>query len=93
MTPIKAGRVILEVGGKAEFEEVQPFLNRICKYLPCHAIAISQGYLDDYLKELAELKEKNINPVTRERMAELNLANSHDVMTKYDKYWQFKFEY
>lgn len=84
--------MILEVGGKAEFEEAQPFLNRICKYLPCHAIAISQEGLDEYLKEMAEKKE-NINPVTRERMAQLNLANSHDVMSKYDHFWQFKFEY
>lgn len=93
MTPIKAGRVILEVGGKAEFEEVQHFMNRICKYLPCHAVAMSQEGLEEYLKECAEKREKNMNPVTRERMAELNLGNSHDVMTKYDKFWKFQFEY
>jgi len=92
VTPIKAGRVILEVGGKAEFEEVQHFLNRVCKKLPCHAIAISQEELDEYRKEFEEKKSKNLNPITRHRMAELNLCNSHDVMSKYDKFWQFQFE-
>lgn len=81
------------MGGKVEFEEVQHYLNRVCKCLPCHAIAISQEGLDEYVKELQEKKLKNLNPVTRERMAELNLCNSHDVMSKYDKFWQFQFEY
>lgn len=28
-SPVKAGRIIIEVGGKIEFEEVYPFLNRV----------------------------------------------------------------
>ena len=30
-TPVRAGRVILEVGGNVYWEEVRPWLNRICK--------------------------------------------------------------
>lgn len=33
-TPVKAGRIIIEVGGKVEFEEVYPFLNRV-SFLMC----------------------------------------------------------
>ena len=93
MTPIKAGRVIIEIGGKIEFEEVAHFMFRICKYLPCHAIAISYDDLEQYKLDYADKKLLNKNPITRERMAELNLCNSHDVMSKYDRFWKFHFEY
>lgn len=28
-TPVKAGRIVIEVGGKCEYSEVYPFLNRV----------------------------------------------------------------
>lgn len=37
VTPIKAGRVIVEVGGKCEFEQVFPFLNEVAHILPFKA--------------------------------------------------------
>ena len=37
VTPIKAGRVIVELGGKCEFEEAFPFLNEVAHILPFKA--------------------------------------------------------
>ena len=37
VTPIKAGRVIVEVGGNCEFEQVFPFLNEVAHILPFKA--------------------------------------------------------
>ncbi|CAL1279816.1 unnamed protein product [Larinioides sclopetarius] len=61
-TPVKAGRVILEVGGKVEYEEVFPFLNRVAKKMPFDAIPVSQTILEELEKEAMGLHESNINP-------------------------------
>ncbi|XP_042903474.1 large ribosomal subunit protein uL16m [Parasteatoda tepidariorum] len=61
-TPVKAGRIVIEVGGKAEYEEVFPFLNRIAKKMPFDAIPVSQEILEEIEQEADDLHRKNINP-------------------------------
>ncbi|GFU43269.1 39S ribosomal protein L16, mitochondrial [Trichonephila clavipes] len=61
-TPVKAGRIIIEVGGKVEYEEIYPYLNRVAKKMPFDAMPISQEILESLEKEADELHQKNINP-------------------------------
>ncbi|GFU33280.1 39S ribosomal protein L16, mitochondrial [Nephila pilipes] len=61
-TPVKAGRIIIEVGGKVEYDEVHPYLNRVANKMPFDAIPVSQEILESLEKEANELHERNINP-------------------------------
>ena len=92
-TPVKAGRVIVEIGGQCEFEEVQCYLESVAQKLPCYAMATSQQLIDEYRQKYQQLKQENINPITKERVAQLQMGNSSRLMSKYDKMWDFYFEY
>ena len=46
VTPVKAGRVIVEVGGKVLWEEIRPVLNFIAAKLPFDAMAVSQEQME-----------------------------------------------
>jgi hypothetical protein len=63
-TPIRAGRVICEVGGKVYWEEVRPWLKRFAKLLPFEAIAVNTEILSKLDEEEEKLKDTNVNPVT-----------------------------
>jgi large subunit ribosomal protein L16 len=90
---VKAGRVIVELGGHCEFEEVKFFLESVALKLPCYAWATSQEELGEYEQKLAELQAQNINPITKERVARLKMNDSKLVMSNYDKLWNFNYEY
>ncbi len=45
-TPVRAGRVILEVGGNIHWEEVRMWLNQACKKLPFECVAVNKDMLD-----------------------------------------------
>lgn len=92
-TPVKAGRVIVELGGHCEFEEVRFFMEAVAQKLPCYAWATSQEELEDYKQKMQESKESNINPITKERVAKLKMNDSEHIMSKYDKMWNFNYEY
>lgn len=92
-TPVKAGRVILELGGHCEFEEVKFFLEAVAQKLPCYAWATSQVELKEYEQKYEQLQLENINPVTKERIGKLKMNNSKYVMSNYDKMWNFNYEY
>lgn len=42
VTPVRYGRLIVELGGKIELEEVEPFLSQVVKKLPFPAKVRSQ---------------------------------------------------
>ncbi|XP_034251636.1 39S ribosomal protein L16, mitochondrial [Thrips palmi] len=64
VTPIKEGRIIIEVGGKCSYEEVKPWLEQIARLLPFKAEAVDMKTILAK-KKLEELEEKrNINPIT-----------------------------
>jgi hypothetical protein len=67
-TPIKAGRVICEVGGKVYWEEVNPWLKRFAANLPFEAIAVNTEILQKLNDEEERLKEANTNPVKSMRI-------------------------
>ena len=62
-TPVKAGRVILEVGGKCYWEEINPWLKRFAAMLPFEAIAVNAQILETLNSEEERLHEQNVNPV------------------------------
>ena len=91
VTPIKAGRIIMELGGKCEFQEALPFLREIAEKLPFKAKAVSQEMLDAEAARAKELAEANINPYTVEYVIRNNMGGCHNWISPYDKKWFFKY--
>ncbi|XP_032683258.1 39S ribosomal protein L16, mitochondrial [Odontomachus brunneus] len=87
VTPIKAGRIIIEVGGTCEYFEVKRVLERIASILPFKAMAVSQEILDQ--KEAKEnwLEENNDHLWTWKYMVKNNMIGCHKWISPSDKKW------
>jgi len=92
-TPIRAGRVILEVGGNVYWEEVQPWLENVCKMLPFEAIAVNKDLLERLNKEEKRLQEANENPYSFEWMVRNNVFDCQRYLSPYDQKWFGRFVY
>lgn len=86
-TPIKAGRVIIEVAGQSHYGEVFKFLNNICQLLPIDARAISQTEMENLEKEKLELEAKNYNPFKFRECVRKNFSNAQKHLDKYEYAW------
>lgn len=94
MTPIKAGRVILEVGGKVSWEEVKPWLSNVAKMLPFEAIAVNDDILTKLdAEEKRLLHTENKNPITFEWLVRNNIRDCLRFVSPYDQKWFGKFVY
>jgi len=92
-TPVRAGRVIMEVGGKAEWMEVQPWLQVIAGKLPFKALAVSAEYLKKLREEEERLTKANQNPITFEWLIRNNIMNCQLKFSEYDRRWFGRFTY
>lgn len=92
VTPVRVDRIIVEMGGDVEFEEVRPILDGVCKKLPFKAWAVSQELLEK--KELEDDFEKthNLNPFTLEFLIKNNMQGCNTWMSKYEKMWYMKYK-
>lgn len=84
VTPVKARQVIVEVGGKASFEEVYQFLKIAAQNLPMPAIAVTHERLKMMYEEERRIEEENENFITFREIAEKNLQGMRSYLTKYD---------
>lgn len=92
VTPVKAGRLLVEMGGRCEFKEVQSFLNQVAHKLPFPAKAVSRETLEKMRKDQEERERNNQNPWTFERIATANMLGIRKVLSPYDlthkgRYW------
>lgn len=91
VTPIKANRVIIEVGGECEYFEVKRFLEEIAAKLPFKAMALSHEMLENMRAEEKRLEEENLNPWTMKYIIQNNLGGCHDWISPVDKKWFGKY--
>lgn len=92
VTPVRAGRLIVEMGGRCEFKEVQGFLDQVAHKLPFPAKAVSRETLEKMRKDQEERERNNQNPWTFERIATANMLGIRKVLSPYDltqkgRYW------
>ncbi len=85
VTPVKAGRVIIEVGGKVLWEEVEPWLAQLCKKLPFRAMAISKDLMERLDAEERRLEEVNENPYTFEWLVRNNIFDCQRFLSPRDQ--------
>ncbi|XP_075282194.1 large ribosomal subunit protein uL16m [Opisthocomus hoazin] len=92
VTPVKSGRLVLEVGGRCEFGEVKPFLKQVAEKLPFPAVPVSRDGLRQQRREEEERRLNNQNPWTFERVVTANMLGMRKYLSPYDlrlkgRYW------
>lgn len=91
VTPVRAGRIIVEVGGKCEFREVRNFLQTYANQLPFKARAVSQEMLEREEKENIEREKSNLNPFTMKYVIQNNFGGIHRYLSPWDHKWFGKY--
>jgi len=90
--PVKAERVLLEIGGECEFIEVYPMLKEIVRILPFQARIITHKSVQDR-EEREEWREKsNLNPFNFKHVAQNNILGCHQHLNRYDHMWYNKYQ-
>lgn len=91
VTPVKSGRVILEMGGTCEFQEVEPILTQVANQLPFKAIAVSKEILEEMKLEEERNEKANQNPFTMKYVIQNNLSGCHRWLSPVDFKWYGKY--
>lgn len=84
VTPVRYGRLIVEVGGKVELGEVEHILKEVAKKLPFPAKVMSKESLEAMHKEQAEREQNNQNPWTFKEIALGNMMGLRKVLSPFD---------
>ncbi|KAM9765161.1 large ribosomal subunit protein uL16m [Menidia menidia] len=84
VTPVRYGRLIVEVGGKVELGEVEHVLTEVAKKLPFPAKVMSRESLEAFQKAQDELEQNNQNPWTFKRIAQGNMMGIRKVLSPFD---------
>ncbi|XP_030024742.1 39S ribosomal protein L16, mitochondrial [Manduca sexta] len=91
VTPIKAGRIILEVGGKCEYAEVYQMLKIVAERLPFKAEAVSYEIMQEKAAKEKWEEENNQNPYTMKYLIQNNMGGCHKELSPYDHRWYGKY--
>lgn len=86
-TPVRAGRVLIEIAGIGEFGEVERILSTICKKMPLYAMPISQTMMDDIKREKMEIDANNYNPFEYRDLVRRNFSDSQRFTSPKDALW------
>ncbi|XP_066517667.1 39S ribosomal protein L16, mitochondrial [Hoplias malabaricus] len=84
VSPVKSGRLIVEVGGHIELGEVESVLNEVAKKLPFPAKVMSRESLAAMHQQQAEKEANNQNPWTFQRIARSNMLGIRKVISPFD---------
>ena len=90
--PVKSGRILFELAGKMEYEEVERFLTDIANKMPFKARPVNQALLDDEAAEERYIMQNNINPFTMKYMIENNMRGIQAYCGAYDYLWYGKYQ-
>lgn len=82
--PVRYGRLIMEVGGKVELEEVEAFMTQVAKKLPFPAKVVTRKSLEEMHKQQAEMEQNNQNPWTFNKIAKGNMLGIRKVLSPFD---------
>ncbi|XP_008290737.1 large ribosomal subunit protein uL16m [Stegastes partitus] len=84
VTPVRCGRLIVEVGGKVELGEVQHILTEVAKKLPFPAKVMTRESLADLQEKQADMKQNNQNPWTFKQIVQGNMLGIRRVLSPFD---------
>ncbi|XP_066561918.1 large ribosomal subunit protein uL16m isoform X2 [Amia ocellicauda] len=84
VTPVRCGRLVLELGGHCELDEVKPVLTEVAKKLPFPAKVVSRESLAAMQQEERDRELSNQNPWTFQRVAMSNMLGIRKVLSPFD---------
>lgn len=84
VTPVKEGRVIIEVGGRCEFKEVKRVLSDLAAKMPFKAEAVSQEILDARRLKEEQREQANTNIWPMKYVIQNNFGGCHRWMSPTD---------
>ncbi|NP_001007765.2 large ribosomal subunit protein uL16m [Danio rerio] len=84
VTPIKCGRLVLEMGGQLELVQVEAMLKQVAKKLPFPAKVVSRESLALMYKEHAERVSNNQNPWSFQKIVRSNMLGIRKVLSPLD---------
>lgn len=91
VTAVKAEQLVVEVGGRCEFEEVLQVLTQVAKKLPFPAKVVSRETLKQLQEEVEERKRNNQNPWTFERLVSRNMMGCRKYLSPYDQHYKGRY--
>lgn len=83
-TPVKAGRVIFEIGGIGQHGEVSAIIENVSKKMPFLCMPISQEIMDNLKEESKQISERNYNPFEYRDLLRRNIGDSR----RHVDYWE-----
>jgi len=87
VTPIKTGRVIIELGGYCQFDEVKPIFKNLSCRLPFDTMICDNEMLEETYRKEKELEGLNQNPYTFKWIVQNNMGGVQHWMSPYDRIW------
>lgn len=91
--PVRPGRVLVELGGIGEFEEIIRPLTTVCGKLPLYAMPISQTIMDEIKAEKLELDKNNYNPFDYRYLVKNNFSNAQRYLSYREALWGGTFHF
>ncbi|XP_037545956.1 39S ribosomal protein L16, mitochondrial [Nematolebias whitei] len=84
VTPVRAGRLIVELGGKIDLGEIEQFLTEVAKKLPFPAKVVSRESLAEMHRLRQEMEQNNQNPWTFKKVVQGNMMGIRRVLSPLD---------
>ncbi|KAM7405993.1 hypothetical protein PAMP_000399 [Pampus punctatissimus] len=84
VTPVRYGRLIVEVGGKVELGEIENILIEVAKKLPFPAKVVSRESLAVLQQKQIDMEQNNQNPWTFKQIAWGNMLGIRKVLSPFD---------
>lgn len=89
--PLKAQRIIVEVGGECEFEEIKGILQQVARILPFKARVVSKTILAEEKEQQKLAESKNVNPYSFKYCSKNNILGCRIWLSPYDHIWHGKY--
>lgn len=86
-TPVRAGRIMIEIAGEGQFGEVERILTTISGKMPFYTMPISQEIMDNIKAEKQELDANNYNPFNYRYLLRNNFSDSQRRVSPYEIRW------
>uniref|UniRef100_A0A5S6QCL9 Large ribosomal subunit protein uL16m n=1 Tax=Trichuris muris TaxID=70415 RepID=A0A5S6QCL9_TRIMR len=91
VTPVRAGRIIVELGGHVTVDQALRMLCNAAKTLPMPAEMVSQADLAEEEEREKFIAENNLNKFTWEYIMKWNMQNCYRWLSPYDYIWKGRY--
>lgn len=88
ITPVKADRIVFELGGDLHWREAYRIIHKMAHNMPFPARFVSQEMLDEEAGIRKYIKENNVNPFTFERCLDENFLGCEQYASPYHYDWK-----